>query len=251
MLAKDVIKSARYILSDTAAQRWTDARLLALLNDGLTDIAKTTILFIDTLFVELVNEQTDYDLSSFAVKIVRIEYEDKPLHQSSFSEMDKKIPMWQQAEGDKLKAYVLDKQREANFKLYPKLKNSNIANVNFGGNYGIVTGVTYSELELNVSGILGDLGPVEEDGFIKVFYVRKHPKVVYLTDELFVSGVAEEPLAHYVAGRALRDNQDTQNRVLGNEELDTYKTQLASYSVEKAKNFSQASFATAYNPIGE
>lgn len=250
MLAKDVIKSARFMLSDTATQRWTDERLLALLNDGLTDIAKTTILFIDTVYVELINDQTDYDFSSFAVKIVRVEYEDKPLALSSFSEMDKKSPLWQQAEGEKLKAYLLDKQREANIKVYPKLKNANLANVDFGGNYGIITGVTYSDLQLNVSDTLGDLGAVAEDGFIKVFYVRKHPKVTDLTDTLYVSSVAEEPLAHFITGRALRDNQDTQNRTLGNEEINLYKQQLSEYSMEKAKNFSQAQFAVPYRPNG-
>ena len=250
MLAKDVIKSARYVLSDSDAQRWTDERLLALLNDGLADIAKTTILFIDTVFVELVNDQTDYDLSSFAVKIIRIEYEDKPLALTSFSEMDKKFPLWQQTEGDKLKAYLLDKQREANIKVYPKLKNTNLANVDFGGSYGLITGVTYSELQLNVSSVFGDLGAVAEDGFIKVFYVRKHERVTDLLDELYVSSVAEEPLAHYVAGRALRDNQDTQNRTLGNEEINLYKQQLSEYTMEKAKNFSQAQFSVPYRPNG-
>lgn len=250
MLAKDVIKSARFILSDTDAQRWTDERLLALLNDGLADIAKTTILFIDTVFVELVNEQTDYDLSAFAVKIIRIEYEDKPLTLTTFGEMDKKYPIWQQAEGDKLKAYMLDKQREANIKVYPKLKNSNLANVDFGGTYGIITGVTYSDLQLNVSNVFGDLGAVAEDGFIKVFYVRKVARLTSLLDEIYVSSIAEEPLAHYVAGRALRDNQDTQNRTLGNEEINLYKQQLEEYSMEKAKNFSQSQFAVSYRPTG-
>ncbi len=250
MLAKDVIKSARFILSDSDVQRWTDERLLALLNDGLIDIAKTTILFIDTMFVELVNGETDYDLSNLAVKILRIEYEDKELPLTTHRELDKKYPAWAQAEGTKLKAYILDNQREANIKLYPKLVNSNYANVNFGGNFGIVTGVSYSELQLNVTNNFGDLGAIAEDGFIKVYYVRKQPKVTLLTDELFVSNVAEEPLAHYVAGRALRDNQDAQNRAFANEELTLYKQQLDAYSMEKAKNFSYGQFSVAYNPMG-
>lgn len=251
MIAAEVLKNARYKLSDTNPQRWTDERLLSLLNDGLTDIAKTTILFIDTIFIELVNEQTDYDLSSFAFKIIRVEYEDKPLAVSSFSEMDKKIPLWQQAEGEKLKAYIIDKQREANFKLYPKLTNATMDNIDFGGNFGIITGVTYSELEFNMSDDFGDLGEVEEDGFIKVFYVRKHPKITDINDTLYISSVAEEPLAHYIAGHALRDNQDTQNRAFGNEEIGLYKQQLEEYSLEKSKNFSQAQFAMPYRPMGD
>jgi hypothetical protein len=250
MFAKDVIKSARFILSDTDNQRWTDERLLALVNDGLIDIAKNTILFIDTMFVELVNDLTSYDLSDKAIKIVRVEYEDKELTLTTHKELDKKVPNWPQMEGTKLKAYVLDNQKEACFKLYPKLVNSKYSNVDFGGSFGIITDISYSELQINAATNLGDLGAIEADGFIKVYYVRKQPKVTQLTDVLYVSNVAEEPLAHYVAGRALRDNQDTQNRAIGNEELTLYKQQLDAYSIEKAKNFSYGSFTVAYNPIG-
>ena len=250
MIAADVIKNARYMLSDTSPQRWTDERLLSLLNDGLTDIAKNTILFIDTMFVELINDQADYDLSDFAFKIIRVEYEDKPLPLSFFSEMDRKQPLWQQTTGPKLKTYLLDKQREANLKVYPLLQNSVVDNIDFGGNYGIMTGVTYSELELNISGTLGGLGGVEEDGFIKVFYIRKHVKVTDLTTTLFVSDVAEKPLAHYIAGYALRDNQDTQNRLIAKEELSLYEKSLEEYNIVKAKNFSQSQFKTTYNPTG-
>lgn len=251
MLASDVIKNARYNLSDTSPQRWTDERLLSILNDGLKDIAKTTILFIDTIFVELVNEQTEYDLSDFAFKILRVEYEDKPLALTSHSELDKKHPLWQQAVGPKLKAYLIDKQREGCLKVYPKLTEGSQSNIDFGSNYGIITGITYSELELNIEGTLGDLGEVEEDGFIKVFYVRKHPVVTDLTDTLYISDVAEEALGHYIAGRALRDNQDTQNRIMGNEEINLYRQQLSEYSIEKMKNFSAGQYTMPYRPMGE
>ena len=149
-----------------------------------------------------------------------------------------------------LKTYLLDKQREANLKVYPLLQNSVVDNIDFGGNYGIMTGVTYSELELNISGTLGGLGGVEEDGFIKVFYIRKHVKVTDLTTTLFVSDVAEKPLAHYIAGYALRDNQDTQNRLIAKEELSLYEKSLEEYNIVKAKNFSQSQFKTTYNPTG-
>lgn len=250
MIARDIINEVRFTLSDPNCARWSDKRLLSLLNDCLKDIAKTTILFVDTMFIELVDSQTDYDLSDLATQIVRIEYEDKELTKSSFAEMDKKYPLWQTAEGEKLKAYVIDKQREANIKLYPKILNGNIANIDFGGLYGIITGITYSELELNVAGTLGDLGAVEESGFIKVYYVRKHSEITLLTDEILVSDVAKEPITHYICGRALRDNQDTQSRQLGAEELMLYTNQLESYTIQKSKSFSQSDFTSNYNPTG-
>lgn len=250
MLAKDVIKAARQILSDVSPARWTDERLLALLNDGLMDISRTTILFTETLFVQLINGQVEYDLSPWALKILRMEYEDKALPVTSHEELDSRVAAWQLNKGPKAKAYILDKQKEAHFKIYPVLENSNMSNMDFGGFYGIITGISYSELEINVANTFGDLGPVAEDGFVKVFYIRKHPKVTELTDELYVSNIVEEPLSHYIAGRALRDNQDTQNRAFGAEELNLYKAQLTEYAIEKSRNFSQAKFSSRYNPTG-
>lgn len=250
MLARDVIKAARQILSDVSPARWTDERLIALLNDGLMDISRTTVIFTETLFVALINGQVEYDLSPWALKILRMEYEDRELPVTSHEELDVKTPLWQTVKGPKARAYILDKQKEAHFKIYPILENANVSNVDFGGSYGIITAISYSELEINVAGTFGDLGPVAEDGFVKVFYIRKHPKVTELTDELFVSNIVEEPLSHYIAGRALRDNQDTQNRAVGNEELGLYKQQLGEYAIEKARNFSQAKFKSKYNPTG-
>jgi len=90
MIVKDLLHKTRHTLSDLTANRWSDERLLILLNEGLNDIAKNTILFVKTGYISLASQQTEYDLSSFATKILRIEYLDEPLAYFSHSEMDKK-----------------------------------------------------------------------------------------------------------------------------------------------------------------
>ena len=54
--AKDIIRQARYSLSDIEADRWDDGRLLALPNNGIKDIAKNTTLFVETLYEITVEE---------------------------------------------------------------------------------------------------------------------------------------------------------------------------------------------------
>lgn len=248
--AEEVIKDARHTLSDLGRERWTDGRLLSLLNDGLVDISKNTILYVREKYVELINNQTLYDLSSFAYKILRVEFEDKPLKQTSRNELDRINSTWQAETSEKITHYLVDKLQEGRMLVYPTPVNAVIDNINFGGSYGIITGVTYSDLQLNLGDTLGDLGEVKEDGFIKVFYIETPTTITDIISTINISVVAKEPLAHYIAGRALRDNHDAQNRSMGVEEINLYVKQLEDYSLEKAKNFSQVAYSVPYRPFG-
>ena len=250
MIVKDLLHRARHTLSDLTANRWTDERLLILLNEGLNDIAKNTILFVKTGYISLASQQTEYDLSSFATKILRIEYLDEPLAYFSHSEMDKKDSAWQQREGSYLKAYILDKQKEACIKLYPKLINSNSSVIDFGSSFGIITGLTYSDLPIELSETFGDLGEVDAKDFIKVYYIERPVELTSILDELELSTVIQEAVTHYIAARAFRDNIDAQSRSMGSEELNLYTNQLAAYVLEKAKSFSQSGYTVPYNPSG-
>lgn len=250
MIVKDLFKKARFTLSDLDATRWSDERLIILLNEGLNDIASKTILFVKTGYVILNSQQTTYDFSAFAIKLLRIEYQDKPLPSFSHDEMDNKDSSWQQREGPLLKAYILDKQKEANIKVYPKLTNAENAIINYGGLYGIVTAISYSDLQLVVTDTLGDLGAAEDTDYIKIYYIEKPTEVTSILDEVDLSEIIQEAVTHYISARAFRDNLDVQNRTMGAEELSLYNSQLSTYAVEKAKNFSQAGYTANYNPSG-
>lgn len=250
MLAKDIIKSARYILSDTPSTRWTDGRLLALINDGLADIAKTTILFTSVVYAAISDLVTDYDLSSIMIKLHRAEYLGIPLDMFTFEEMDRKCPGWQLHKGNKPKAIIYNHQNQGNFKLYPAVENAENSNIIFSQAYGIITNISYSEIEVLTVDQFGDLGSFVDTGYLKIFYTRRHPQVIDINATIEINSLALEPLAHYVAGRALRDNVDVQNRTVGNEELAFYAKSLEDYSNEKAENFSKATiYQTEYRPV--
>ncbi len=251
MFAKDILKNARYILSDTASTRWTDERLVSLINDGLSDIAKTTILFTRNVFLGISNGVVDYDLSATVVKIHRVEWLGKPLPMYSFEEMDKMYGhLWQIDTGTEPKAIVYNKQNRAQFKIYPIVSNAQNDHMVFTQTYGIITYITYSDYEFLLEDTFGDLGELSETGYLKIYYTRKHPKVVDINDEIELDELALEPLGHYVAGRALRDNADVQNRTIGNEEINFYMKSLEDYSLEKAGSFGQTKYEVPYNQSG-
>ena len=145
MKVKDVLLSARYTLSDTDASRWSDARLISLLNDCIKDIAKTTILFTDVLYAGINNLVVDYDIAEYAIKIHRYEFEDEPVPLRTFEEMDKIAADWQSHTGDKVKAIVYNKQNQGQFKIYPIIENSQTDNIVFTSTYGVITSITYSD----------------------------------------------------------------------------------------------------------
>lgn len=248
MLAKEVLTEVRYILSDSAKDRWTDERLLILLNDGILDIAKNTTLFIETIFYVVTNLVVDIDMSALVIKFARAEYLDEPLPFYSFDEMDKKDKKWQTKTGDKVEALVYDHQRAGVLKQYPIVSNAQNPNILYSGAYGIITYISYSDILPEVQDTYGDLGEIPDDGYIKFYYVRKHAKVTDINTTLEIDDLIKQPLIHYIAGMAFRDNQDTQSRGQAAEELSLYSAMTDNYSVEKSQSFSRAGYSAGYRP---
>jgi len=249
MLAKEILEEARQTLSDTGVDRWTDARLISLLNNCLKDLAKNTILFTNTGYAAIVDQVVDFDLSSTVVKIHRIEYDNEPLPFYTFEEMDKKKYNWQLDTGDKPTAIIYNKQNQGQFKIYPIVENAQDDNIVFDQPYGVITAIEYSDLEILFSDTLGDLGSYVDSGTLKIFYTRKHTKITDINDTVELDDLILNTIGHYIAGNALRDNVDVQNRTLGNEELGMYKTDIEEYSAEKAKNFGPQVYETGYDRI--
>lgn len=253
MLAKDILKQARYTLSDTDKNRWSDDRLLALLDEGVKNIALTTTLFVETMLMPVVDNVADIDLSDLATKIIRIEYLDEALPLVSYEELDKlgyTGRPWQQKEGERPEFFVYDKQKRGAIRQYPLVRNAYNPYIIYSQTYGITTGITYSDILPIFTDVYGDLGDIPDDALLKIFYIRKHDTIDNVEDELHIDELCKQPLIHYVAGRALRDNQDTQNRVMGGEELNFYTGLINEFSIEKSKNFARTKRATPYRPLG-
>lgn len=251
ILAKDILKKARFIISDEAGDRWSDARLLSALNDAIIDCAKNTTIFVENVFYVVTDLVVDIDLSATVLKFLRAEYLDEPLPFYSFEEMDKKYgPGWQKDEGDKVICMVYDKQRNGLLKQYPIVSNAQNSNIEYDGDYGIITYISYSDIAPILEDKYGDLGAIPDEAVIKFYYVRKHAKVTDINAELQIDELLETPLAKYVAGMALRDNQDAQNRNMANEELKFYYSMVEEYSIQKFEAFVRTNHDASYRPLG-
>lgn len=251
MQAKDLLKDIRSSLSDTTRTRWSDERLLSIMSSAIKDIAKNTILFVETTIVVVQNNVSKIDLSDRATKIVRAEYLDNPMEFKTFDEMDYISRKWQLEKGAEVKVIVFDKQKRGMVHLYPIPQNTQNQHITYpNGIYGILTDISYSDIQPIMHDHYGDASSIPDNALIKFYYVRKHENVVDVNQELFIDELCEDPIKHFVVGTALRDNIDAQNRTFGTEELNRYYQLVEEFSLQKEENFARVVRETRYSPMG-
>lgn len=247
MLASALLTKVRQNLSDTNKSRWTDERLLSLLNDGLSILTLDTILFMDKVYVELIKDLQDYDISNFAVRIVRAEYQGVPLSIVSHEMMDKLDAGWRTKTRSKFTHLMTDKARPGQYSLYPTVENlDNTLVDNVNGPYGIITDITYTDYQLQTTNDPGEIGTPEAAGWLLVYFTKKLDTITSLDDNIDTEDFVGVGLQHYITGRALRDNMDTQNRAVSAEEFTLWDALVEKYKIEKSKLYAQTGLTTSY-----
>lgn len=247
MLASELLTRVRYSLSDIDKKRYTDARFFILLNDAINDIAKNTTLFIEEKLFVLADSIVNYDLSLTTTTVVRAEYLDEPIAIKTFEEMDAINPLWQLKKGSKLECLVFGKQKRGLLKTYPIIESSYNPYITYNQLNGIVTSISYSDIEPILADHVGDISGIPDDAYVKIYYIRKHPKVTALSDTLYIDELVDRMLEDYIVGMALLDNQDSQNIQLGSNKLKLYYQMADEYTNNRMQGFTRATLEVPYN----
>lgn len=247
--ASVVISRARNTLSDTdaTAYRWSDTQLLELLNEGLERLLIDTEILETSGLVKLQDNVQHYTMEPYALKITRIEHDYGALPFYSHKEMDKKVAQWYTTNGNIPEAIIYDKGNRGEFQVYPT-PGTSVIPIQSNSPFGVVTSVSNIDSATMIydsEGLIAD-GTIAE--YLKVFYVAKPAILATTADLLPTDPMWDTALKHYIAGMALRTNQDTQNRAMGQEELQMYAA-----STNTMKNFTSGDFTnkrsrrTSYN----
>lgn len=88
MTAYSLIEKARRRLGDIKSNRWTDQRLLDIVNEGQADICRNTGIYRKEAYVELANYETRYILPDDCLKIKRLEFRGVPIPVVSREDID-------------------------------------------------------------------------------------------------------------------------------------------------------------------
>lgn len=263
----EILTRVRDSLSDPDADRWSEARLLRLIDEAQTDIAVKAKLLRTTANIQLLPNTNIYELPSEAINIMRVtDLEGNQIPMRSHAQMDDINPTWEFDTGTALEYIVFDKLNPGQFKAYPIPEVGDIPDTYIAGSYGVVVGVdgdtvaspygvvvdisTTVTQTATFTSDYGELADMAEVLKSLLVYYHERPALIDAIDSgtsvLMIDEMYDKAIKHYVVGIAWRDDQDTQNRQMGTEELQLYamdfklaQKQSASDNVSSSKQETQ------------
>jgi len=229
----NILTRVRDTLSDPERERWTNARLLRLADEAHQLIAARTNMLQLTATLALTSGKTLLTLPADVNKVTRILNEqDRVLPVYSHAQADKVLGVnWQLRVGSPAQAIIFDKSKPNELIIFPvpDLPPANPIQVaTLNSLYGVtVAGGLQSRFDLLASpyGVVTGVTTFTS-GEITLYYTKIPATLVNTTDLLETSPVYDTAIKFYIAGMALRDDKDSQNRALGAEELQFFNLEL-------------------------
>lgn len=216
-----LVIDVRSILSDPSGDRYSTDRLISLYNQCLKDIIIQTNMLQGKAFVEIEANINTYKMPGEVLKINRVQYLDTRLPIVSHDKMDELDYLWETRTGETVSHIVTNLLNAGTFKLYPRIVDTTMDYITSNSPYGIIVDLTTFDDIYN----LPNIAQINDIPKYLVVYYTKVPDTVTidtLDTELQISSVWDNSIIHYIAGMALRDDADQQNRTFGNEELQLY-----------------------------
>jgi len=256
MTIQTIINKVRPKIGDTSARKFTNDRLVELINEGLDDLGRNAWVKKKNMTLPIVpftKVVTIPDINFLKVNRIRIEQQNVPLY--THREMDKLYNKWEYKTGEKILAIVYDLLSPRELKLYPLLEeastdyeaiNNNtegtllvdIPNVPNDSLYGLITSVDLEDY-VNPENIydedeIENLQPILSlsDTFITMELNYYAIPDLIVTDSYVVTDEVDLPdsylttLVYYVAGTALLDDNRNENIQKGSLLLNKYAKEL-------------------------
>lgn len=237
-----IIERVRDTLADLKAERWSDAQLLRLLDEGQKAVARHFELLKDMAELNLNVGQYIYDLPTDLWRLLRISHNDCPLELLSYYDMDEKYSCgWEKTTGPYLEAAVIDNREIQKLRVYPipddtLLDPEAIVTVPYGvlvANGFVSTnqpeGVSAKSLtdQVALKELFGVVSESDTTNNALIFYVRDPKDIVEATDELELPVMFDTALKHYVIGHAFLNDLDTQYQQKAGTHISMYEKEVA------------------------
>lgn len=262
-------------LSDSGV-RWSDDRLLRLIDEAQKDIAFHSKLLRTKVDVPIIADTAEYELPSGAFAITRVissgaasttttpstdtgDMNRQVIPITSHAQMDMKDPSWENTVGDGIEYIVFDKQNPRWLKVYPIPDATDaISSYITDSSLGVLTDSTGDTVDafgvttdLTTSATLttsfsSDFGVVTDMASLITSLIVYYQHIPATLDDyaqidveqvLEIDEIFDKALKHYVIGMALRDDKDTQNRKVGNEELQFYAIEVERATKSSSNDF--------------
>lgn len=225
--SQNIIDEARLTLADPDKTRWSDQRLLALLNTAQNEIATKCSLIKRTVILSVFKGQATYVLPDDIIWLERAYYDGKPLRMLDYKSVDN---CNRDREGVP-SAIIFNKHPQNQIVLYPKPTTTAEAqiklpdeilgvatdlaelNTKIYDKYGIITDIEAPNLEIEVDSQFGGINEIHQVLYpLEVYYVAEPKKVMSLDEDPEIGPTCDKALKLYIVSAALLDDMDTQNR---------------------------------------
>lgn len=225
--SQNIIDEARLTLADPDKTRWSDQRLLALLNTAQNEIATKCQLIKRTVILPVFKGQAIYVLPDDIIWLERAYYDGKPLKMLDYKSVDN---FNRDREGVP-SAIIFNKHPQNQVVLYPKPNTTSESpvklpdeilgvatdleelGVRIYDKYGIITDLQADNLEVEVDSPFGGISEIYQILYpLEVYYVAEPKKIETLDEDPEIGPTCDKALKLYIVSAALFDDMDTQNR---------------------------------------
>lgn len=232
-----VITDVRSILTDpTPGTRYTDDRLIALYNQCLIDLVIQTNMLHGKAFIEIESNINTYPMPDEVLQINRAQYLDTKIPVMSHDKMDDYDALWETRTGAKPTHIITNLTDAGTFKIFPRVTDTTMDYITSNSPYGIIVDIETFDDIYNLPNI-EEINNIPK--YLVVYYTKIPDTVTIATVDtaLQFSKAWDNAITHYIAGMALRDDGDQQNRVFGSEELGLYVDNVTNIMSRENKNF--------------
>lgn len=218
---QDILTNVRDILDDPNKTRWSDEKLLRILNSGIKDFVLNTECLKDRLFLQLAVNTATYDLSNYVLKFNRVQFMESVIESKKHSEMDQLSTTWQTDTGPEVKYVIFDTLKEGSIRVYP------IPTV---GDEIIVQNQVYGALiDIYVNDDIFKIPSLvnADEGMTNylVCNIVRKPNIVTINTidtDMEIDSMYDKALEYFISGHCLRMDTDANNRQFGAEQLQLY-----------------------------
>ena len=115
----EILTRVRDSLADPHKERWTDARLVRLIDEAQKVIARRFELFRGETLVGLTIDNPVYKLPDDVWRITRASFDNRLVPMLTYDEMDKRDSAWMTRAGNKLEAIIFNNRSMNEIRVYP------------------------------------------------------------------------------------------------------------------------------------
>lgn len=244
------INKVRNRVGDKNGNKFTDDRIIELINEGLEDLAKKAYVNKKQMNIPIVPYTRALVIpDDNFIKLQRIRCGSVDLEKYTHDEMDKRFNKWEDKVGSKLDAIVYDLKNPKTIILFPLLDETSanyealnasssllidIPNVESDSVYGLITSMDVDDIvvpenvydETELQGYEPILSLSDTFITVSINYYAFSDKVIEVTDELDLDSSYHTTLLYYVAGTLLLDDNRTEAITRGQIFLQKYAMEL-------------------------